>query len=151
MAMRMIGYNKKVGIVQFVKGAWETGERSVFERFPDQVTIKALGEGFTWETQDRERDIAAAAKAWEVAMEMIANPEYSMIILDEINIALRYNYLSLEDVIKGLVARPQMLHVVATGRNAHEELIDAADLVTEMTLIKHPFRKGIKAQKGVEF
>ena len=151
MAMRMIGYNKKVGIVQFVKGAWETGERSVFERFPDQVTIKALGEGFTWETQDRERDIAAAAKAWEVAMEMIANPEYSMIILDEINISLRYNYLSLEDVIKGLVARPQMLHVVATGRNAHEELIDAADLVTEMTLIKHPFRKGIKAQKGVEF
>ena len=151
MAMRMIGYNKKVGIVQFIKGAWETGERSVFERFPDQVTIKALGEGFTWETQDRERDIAAAAKAWEVAMEMIANPEYSMIILDEINIALRYNYLSLEDVIKGLVARPQMLHVVATGRNAHEELIDAADLVTEMTLIKHPFRKGIKAQKGVEF
>lgn len=151
MAMRMIGYNKKVGIVQFVKGAWETGELSVFERFPDQVTIKALGEGFTWETQDRERDIAAAAKAWEVAMEMIANPEYSMIILDEINIALRYNYLSLEDVIKGLVARPQMLHVVATGRNAHEELIDAADLVTEMTLIKHPFRKGIKAQKGVEF
>ncbi|MBH90308.1 MAG: cob(I)yrinic acid a,c-diamide adenosyltransferase [Magnetovibrio sp.] len=151
MAMRMIGYNKKVGIVQFVKGAWETGERSVFERFPDQVTIKALGEGFTWETQDRERDIAAAAKAWEVAMEMIANPEYSMIILDEINIALRYNYLSLEDVIKGLVARPQMLHVVATGRNAHEELIDAADLVTEMTLIKHPFRNGIKAQKGVEF
>ena len=151
MAMRMIGYNKKVGIVQFVKGAWETGERSVFEQFSDQVTIKALGEGFTWETQDRERDVAAAEKAWKAAKEMIANPEYSMIILDEINIALRYDYLSLSDVLRGLAERPNMLHVVATGRNAKEEMIEAADLVTEMTLIKHPFREGIKAQKGVEF
>lgn len=151
MAMRMIGYGKKVGIVQFVKGAWETGERSVFEKFPDQVTIKAMGEGFTWETQDRERDVAAAGKAWEAAKEMIANPENSMVILDEINIALRYDYLSLADVLEGLAARPQMLHVVATGRNAQDGMIEAADLVTEMTLIKHPFRSGIKAQEGVEF
>jgi len=151
MALRMVGYNKKVGIVQFVKGAWETGERSVFEKFPDLVTIKAMGEGFTWETQDRERDVAAAAKAWQEAEEMIANPEYSMIILDEINIALRYDYLSSREVLKGLAERPHMLHVVLTGRNAKEEIIEAADLVTEMTLIKHPFRSGIKAQKGVEF
>ena len=151
MAMRMIGHNKKVGIVQFVKGAWETGERSVFEKFPDQVTIKALGEGFTWETQDRGRDVAAAAKAWKAAEEMIANTEYSMIILDEINIALRYDYLSLSEVLRGLAQRPHMLHIVATGRNAKEEMIEAADLVTEMTLVKHPFRNGIKAQKGVEF
>jgi cob(I)alamin adenosyltransferase len=151
MAMRMIGYGKKVGIVQFVKGAWETGERDVFEKFPDQVTIKAMGEGFTWETQDRERDVAAAGKAWEVAKQMIANPGYSMVILDEINIALRYDYLSLADVLKSLAARPQMLHVVATGRNAQDDMIEAADLVTEMTLIKHPFRSGIKAQEGVEF
>jgi cob(I)alamin adenosyltransferase len=151
MAMRMIGYGKKVGIVQFVKGAWETGERDVFEKFPDQVTIKAMGEGFTWETQDRDRDVAAAGKAWEVAKKMIANPDYSMIILDEINIALRYEYLSLTNVLKGLAERPHMLHIVATGRNAKDDLIEIADLVTEMTLIKHPFRDGIKAQEGVEF
>ena len=151
MAMRMIGCGKKVGIVQFVKGAWETGERDVFEKFPDQVTIKAMGEGFTWETQDRDRDVAAAGKAWEVAKKMIANPDYSMIILDEINIALRYEYLSLTDVLRGLAERPHMLHIVATGRNAKDDMIEIADLVTEMTLIKHPFRDGIKAQEGVEF
>ena len=151
MAMRMIGCGKKVGIVQFVKGAWETGERDVFEKFPDQVTIKAMGEGFTWETQDRDRDVAAAGKAWGVAKKMIANPDYSMIILDEINIALRYEYLSLTDVLRGLAERPHMLHIVATGRNAKDDMIEAADLVTEMTLIKHPFRDGIKAQEGVEF
>ena len=151
MALRMIGYGKKVGIVQFVKGAWETGERGVFEKFPDQVTIKAMGEGFTWETQDRERDVAAAGKAWEAAKEMIANPECAMVILDEINIALRYEYLPIGDVLEGLAARPHMLHVVATGRNAQDDMIEAADLVTEMTLIKHPFRSGIKAQEGVEF
>ncbi len=151
MAMRMIGNGKKVGIVQFVKGAWETGERGVFEKFPDQVNIRAMGEGFTWETQDRERDVAAAGKAWEAAKEMIANPDYSMVILDEINIALRYDYLSLKEVLKNLEGRPRMLHVVATGRNAKDDMIEAADLVTEMTLIKHPFRSGIKAQKGVEF
>jgi len=151
MAMRMIGHGKKVGIVQFVKGAWETGERDVFEKFPDQVTIKAMGEGFTWETQDRERDVKAASKAWEAAREMIANPDYSMVILDEINIALRYGYIDLADVITGLCARPHMLHVIATGRNAHGDMIEAADLVTDMSLIKHPFRAGIRAQQGVEF
>ncbi|MDP6173891.1 MAG: cob(I)yrinic acid a,c-diamide adenosyltransferase [Rhodospirillales bacterium] len=151
MAMRMIGHGKKVGIVQFVKGAWKTGERDVFEKFPDQVTIKAMGEGFTWETQDRERDVKAASKAWEAAREMIANPDYSMVILDEINIALRYGYIDLADVIMGLCARPHMLHVIATGRNAHDDMIEAADLVTDMSLIKHPFRAGIRAQQGVEF
>jgi cob(I)alamin adenosyltransferase len=151
MAMRMIGHGKKVGIVQFVKGAWETGERDVFETFPEQVTIKAMGEGFTWETQDRERDVAAAAAAWTAALEMIADEDLSMVIMDEINIALRYEYLDIRDVIKGLASRPPMLHVIATGRNAHDDLIEAADLVTDMTLVKHPFRSGIKAQKGVEF
>lgn len=151
MAMRMIGHGKKVGIVQFVKGAWETGERDVFETFPEQVTIKAMGEGFTWETQDRERDVAAAAAAWTAALKMIADEDLSMVIMDEINIALRYEYLDIRDVIKGLASRPPMLHVIATGRNAHDDLIEAADLVTDMTLVKHPFRSGIKAQKGVEF
>ena len=151
MAMRMIGHGKKVGIVQFVKGAWETGERDVFERFSDLVTIKAMGEGFTWETQDRERDIAAANKAWEAAKEMIFDSDYSMVIMDEINIALRYDYLSLDDVLRVLAERPYMLHVIATGRNADEKMIELADLVTEMTLIKHPFRSGIKAQERVEF
>ena len=151
MAMRMIGHGRKVGIVQFVKGAWETGERDVFEKFPEQVTIKAMGEGFTWETQDRDRDVKAAAKAWDAAREMIADESLSMVILDEINIALRYEYLPIDDVLKGLAARPHMLHVIATGRNAHDDMIEAADLVTEMSLIKHPFRAGIKAQQGVEF
>ncbi len=151
MAMRMIGHGKKVGIVQFVKGAWETGERDVFETFPEQVTIKAMGEGFTWETQDRDRDVAAATAAWTAALEMIVDEDLSMVIMDEINIALRYEYLDIRDVIKGLASRPPMLHVIATGRNAHDDLIEAADLVTDMTLVKHPFRSGIKAQKGVEF
>jgi len=151
MAMRGIGHGMKVGIVQFVKGAWQTGERDVFEKFPDQVIIKALGEGFTWETQDKARDIAAAEKAWEAAREMIADPDYGMVILDELNIVLRYEYLSVNDVVQGLQARPADLHVVVTGRNATEEIIEAADLVTEMTLVKHPFRAGIKAQAGIEF
>jgi len=151
MAMRMIGHGKKIGIVQFVKGAWETGERVVFDRFPDQVTIKALGEGFTWETQDKTRDIAAAEKAWAAALEMIADPSYSMVILDELNIVLRYDYLPFDAVLSGLSARPENMHVVVTGRNARDELIDAADLVTEMMLLKHPFRSGVKAQVGVEF
>ncbi len=151
MAMRMIGHGRKIGIVQFVKGAWETGERDVFDRFPDQVTIKAMGEGFTWETQDKARDIAAAEKAWAAAQEMIADPEYSMVILDELNIVLRYDYLDFDQVLAGLQARRGDLHVVVTGRNAKQDLIEAADLATEMTLLKHPFRAGIKAQAGVEF
>jgi cob(I)alamin adenosyltransferase len=151
LAMRAIGHGMKVGIVQFVKGVWETGEREVLNRFPDQVTIKAMGEGFTWETQDLNRDIAAAEAAWAVALDMIADPANAMVILDELNIVLRYGYLPLDDVVAALKAKPRDLHVVVTGRNAKDELIEAADLVTEMTQIKHPFRSGVKAQAGVEF
>ena len=151
LVMRALGHGMHVGIVQFVKGKWETGERSVLERFPDLVTIRAMGEGFTWETQDRERDIAAAKKAWEASKEMISNGNYDLVLLDELNIVLRYESLPLDDVVAFLSNRPEMLHVVVTGRNAKDELIEAADLVTEMTQIKHPFRAGVKAQKGIEF
>ncbi len=151
LAIRAMGNGMRVGIVQFVKGVWETGERKVLDKFPGLVTIKAMGEGFTWETQDRTRDIAAAAKAWAMAREMIADPSYAMVILDELNIVLRYGYIPLEDVLEGLAARRDGLHVVVTGRNAKDELIAAADLVTEMTQVKHPFRSGVKAQVGVEF
>ncbi len=151
MAMRAIGHGFKVGIVQFVKGAWTTGEHAVLARFPELCSFKAMGEGFTWETQDRARDIAAAERAWQAAREMIADSSFRMVILDELNVVLRYDYLAFEDVLEALQARRPDLHVVVTGRNAREELIEAADLVTEMTLIKHPFRAGVKAQPGVEF
>ena len=151
MALRCIGHGLKVGVVQFVKGMWQTGERAVFDRFPDLCVFKAMGEGFTWETQDKERDIAAARRALEAARAMLVDPAFRMVILDEINIALRYGYLSLEDVLAAVRARPASTHAVLTGRGAPEGLIEAADLVTEMTLVKHPFRAGIKAQKGVEF
>ena len=157
LAARAIGNGMRVGIVQFVKGKWETGERHVLERFADQVTIRTMGEGFTWETQDRARDIAAAQAAWQAAREMIeacrgAQPRYDMVILDELNIVLRYDYLPLDEVVTTLAARPPDLHVVVTGRNAKEPLIEAADLVTEMTMVKHPFREqNVKAQKGIEF
>ena len=151
LAMRCLGHGMRVGIVQFVKGVWETGERDVLKRFPDLVTIKAMGEGFTWETQDRKRDIAAAEAAWQAAQEMIADPSYRMVILDELNIVLRYDYLRLADVLAVLGDKRRDLHVVVTGRNAKDELIEAADLVTEMTQIKHPFRSGVKAQAGLEF
>jgi cob(I)alamin adenosyltransferase len=151
MAMRAIGHGMKIGIVQFVKGAWSSGERGVLEKFPDQVVLKILGEGFTWDTQDRQRDLAASAKAWAAAQEMIADPSYSLIILDELNIVLRYDYLDLATVVAALSARRPDLHIVVTGRTAKPELIEAADLVTEMTMIKHPFRSGVKAQKGIEF
>ena len=151
LAMRAIGHGMRVGIVQFVKGVWETGERDVLTKFPDLVTIKAMGEGFTWETQDRDRDIKAAETAWTVAKEMIADETYKMVILDELNIVLRYNYIELADVIETLKQKPRDLHVVVTGRNAKGDLIEIADLVTEMTMVKHPFRSGVKAQKGVEF
>ena len=142
----------KVGVVQFVKGKWETGERAVLEHFPDQVTIRTMGEGFTWETQDKARDITAAEKAWEASKEMIAEPSYDLVILDELNIVLRYDYLDLQDVLDIFANKRDMLHVVVTGRNAKPELIDAADLVTEMTQIKHPFREqNVRAQKGIEF
>lgn len=151
MVMRCLGHGMKVGIVQFIKGAWETGEAKLLARFPDLVTIKTLGEGFTWETQDRTRDLAAAARAWEAARAMLADPGYRMVVLDEINVALRYELVDLASVLEALAARPQHQHAVLTGRNAPEALIEAADLVTEMTLVKHPFRAGIKAQAGVEF
>ncbi len=151
LALRCLGHGMRVGIVQFVKGVWETGERDVLKRFPDLVTIKAMGEGFTWETQDRKRDIAAAEAAWEAAKEMIADPSYRMVILDELNIVLRYDYLPLADVLAVLADKRRDLHVVVTGRNAKQKLIEAADLVTEMTQVKHPFRSGMKAQAGIEF
>jgi len=156
LAARAVGNGMRVGIVQFVKGKWETGERVVLEKFPDQVTIRTMGEGFTWETQDRARDIAAAEAAWAVSKEMIEasrgpNPKYDMVILDELNIVLRYDHIPLDEVVAFLKAKPEDLHVVVTGRNAKDELIEAADLVTEMTMVKHPFRSGVKAQKGIEF
>ena len=151
MVFRALGHGLRVGVVQFVKGKWETGERDVLRRFPDLCTMHAMGEGFTWETQDRQRDIAAARAAWDKAKAMIADPSYNMILLDELNIVLRYDYLPLDDVLKTLAAKPAMTHVIVTGRNAKDELLDAADLVTEMTMVKHPFRDGVKAQIGVEF
>jgi cob(I)alamin adenosyltransferase len=151
MVLRCIGHGMRVGIVQFVKGVWGTGERVVLEKFPDLVTCRAMGEGFTWETQDRARDIAAARGAWDMAKAMIADPSYRMVLLDELNIVLRYDYLPLAEVIETLKGKPRDLHVVVTGRNAKPELIEIADLVTEMTLVKHPFRSGVKAQKGIEF
>ena len=151
MALRCIGHGMKVGIVQFVKGAWSTGERDVLEGFPELCQFKALGEGFTWETQDRARDIATSERAWQTAKEMIADPSFRMVILDELNIVLRYGYLDAGAVLEVLRSRPEALHVVVTGRNAGDDLVAAADLVTEMTLVKHPFRDGVKAQPGIEF
>jgi len=151
LAVRAIGNGMKVGIVQFVKGVWETGERVVLDKFPELCVIRAMGDGFSWETQDRARDIAAAENAWSMAREMMDDPTFDMVILDELNIPLRYDNLDINDVVAGLKKKRDMLHVVVTGRNAKEELIDAADLVTEMTMVKHPFRSGVKAQVGVEF
>jgi len=152
LAFRALGRDFKIGIVQFVKGAWSTGERAILDKFPDQVTIKAMGEGFTWETQDRQRDIAAATKAWEEAKRMIADPDLQMVLLDELNIVLRYGYIDLNEVVEILQAKPEMKHVIVTGRNAKNEIIEIADLVTEMTQIKHPYRdQGVKAQVGIEF
>ena len=157
LAVRALGNGMRVGVVQYVKGKWETGERHVLEKFPDQVEIRTMGEGFTWDTQDRARDIRAAKAAWQASKEMIEacrseNPKYDVMILDELNIVLRYDYLPLEEVIEVLRNRPEDLHVVVTGRNAKPELIEAADLVTEMTQVKHPFREqNVKAQKGIEF
>jgi cob(I)alamin adenosyltransferase len=156
LVMRALGHGMRIGIIQFVKGKWETGERDVLDKFLDLVTIRTMGEGFTWETQDRGRDIAAAETAWEAAKEMIdasrgPDPKYDLILLDELNIVLRYDYIPLDDVVAFLAAKPEDLHVIVTGRNAKEPLIEVADLVTEMTMVKHPFRAGVKAQKGIEF
>jgi len=151
MVMRCVGHGMKVGVIQFIKGAWDTGERWVLEKFPELCTIKALGEGFTWETQDRARDIAHARAAWEEGKKLMADPAIKLVLLDELNIALRYDYLPVDEVDAALKARRPDLHVIVTGRNAKDELIEAADLVTEMELIKHPFRDGVKAQRGIEF
>ncbi len=151
LALRMLGHGRRVAVVQFIKGAWSTGERAVFERFGDQVVWHSMGEGFTWETQDRARDVAACRRAWERARELLADPDLGLLVLDELNIALRYDYLPLAEVLADLAARREGLHVVVTGRNAKPALIEAADLVTEMTLVKHHFAAGVKAQAGVEF
>ncbi len=150
MVVRAVGHGMKVGVVQFVKGAMETGEKPVFDRLG--VEFRPMGEGFTWDTQDRARDIAVAREAWEQVKRMIADPSYQMVLADELNIVLRYDYLPLDEVLDVLTTKPEMTHVIVTGRNAPEKLIDAADLVTEMTLVKHPFREqSVKAQPGIEF
>ena len=151
LALRALGRGWRVGVVQFVKGAWETGERAAFERFADQMVWRTMGEGFTWETQDRARDVAAAGAAWGEAQKMMAVPTIRLLVLDELNIALRYDYLPLAEVVAALAARRGDLHVVVTGRNAKPEMIAAADLVTEMTLVKHHFAAGVRAQEGIEF
>ena len=151
LVLRCLGHGFPVAIVQFVKGKWQTGERVALERFAELVSVRSMGEGFTWETQDRARDIAAARAAWEMAQAVLADPRYRLVLLDELNIVLRYDYLPLDEVLAVLKAKPPDLHVVVTGRNAKPELIEAADLVTEMTLVKHPFRAGVKAQQGIEF
>lgn len=153
MIMRCIAHGMPAAVVQFIKGNWSTGEKTFLrERFADEVQFHVSGEGFTWDTQDRERDIAAARAGWEKAKELIRDPGVTFVMLDEINIALRYDYLDIDEVVEFLqTEKPEMCHVLLTGRNAKEELIEAADLVTEMTLVKHPFRDGVKAQKGVEF
>ena len=151
LLIRALGHGWTVGVVQFIKGAWDTGERRVLESFGPRVRWHTMGEGFTWETQDKARDIAAAEAAWAQAQALMADPEVKLIVLDELNIALRYDYLPLEDVVTTLAARRSDLHVVVTGRNAKPELIEVADLVTEMTLVKHHFKAGVKAQAGIEF
>ena len=151
MVARCIGHGKRVGIVQFVKGKWETGERVVLERFPDLVDIAVMGEGFSWETQDVERDRRAARAAWDKSQEMISSGDYEFVLLDEINIVLRYDHLPVDEVVAFLQAKPAQVHVVCTGRNAKPELIEAADMVTEMTERKHHFRANFKAQPGIEF
>jgi cob(I)alamin adenosyltransferase len=149
--LRALGNGQRVGIVQFIKGSWSTGEQKALGVFGDQVIWHSMGEGFTWETQDLERDIAAATRAWERAKELMADERLFMVVLDELNIALRYDYLPLDDVVETLEKRREGLHVVVTGRNAKPELLDVADLVTEMSLVKHHFKAGVKAQQGIEY
>ena len=151
LALRMLGRGHRIGVVQFVKGAWHTAERDALKAFGDQVAWYTMGEGFTWETQDLARDIAAAERAWAKSRELMADPSFALVILDELNIALRYEYLDLAAVVAALTARRSGLHVVVTGRNAKPELVAAADLVTEMTLVKHHFAAGVKAQAGIEY
>jgi cob(I)alamin adenosyltransferase len=152
MVLRALGHGMPVAVVQFVKGRWESGERIALRKFDDLITLHTMGEGFTWETQDRQRDLAAARAAWESAKALIAGDKHRLVLLDELNIVLRYEYLPVEEVVAFLRdQKPAGVHVIVTGRNAPQALIDAADLVTEMEMVKHPFRGGVKAQKGIEF
>lgn len=151
MVARALGHGIKVGVVQFIKGAASTGEENFFRRFPDEVRYHVMGEGFTWETQDRQRDIAKAQEAWAVAAQLLADSNVGLVVLDELNIALKYGYLELETVLADIESRPLLQHVVVTGRGAPPALIEAADTVTEMNLVKHAFKAGVKAQKGIEY
>lgn len=152
MVLRSLGHGYKVAIVQFIKGAWEPSEKKVFSIWEDQLEFHAMGEGFTWETQDRDRDLDKASAAWQKSLEYIRHPEFHLVLLDEINIALKMGYLQVEEILAGLAEKPPSKHVILTGRGAPPALIDRADLVTEMSLIKHPFRdQGVKAQPGIEF
>ena len=152
MVMRSLGHGYRVAIVQFIKGAWEPAEKAVFSRWSDQLEFHAMGEGFTWETQNRDRDIEKAQQAWEMALSFIRNTEYKLVLLDEINVVIKLGYLSVETVLAGLAEKPEDTHIILTGRGAPGALIERADLVTEMTLVKHPFREqGVKAQPGIEY
>ena len=152
MVLRSLGHGYRVAIVQFIKGAWEPAEKAAFSRWSDLLEFQAMGEGFTWETQDKERDIQKAHEAWDTALGYIRNPEFKLVLLDEINVALKLGYLKIEQVLAGLAQKPADCHVILTGRGAPTALIERADLVTEMTLVKHPFREqGVKAQPGIEF
>ncbi|BAN47553.1 cob(I)yrinic acid a,c-diamide adenosyltransferase [Metapseudomonas resinovorans] len=151
MVARALGHGLKVGVVQFIKGGMSTGEENFFRRFPEEVSYHVMGEGYTWDTQDRQRDIDKARVAWAVARDLLDDPEIGLVVLDELNIALKHGYLALDEVLRDIESRPEHQHVVATGRGAPQGLIDAADTVTEMTLVKHAFKAGVKAQQGVEF
>ncbi|MGS0941194.1 cob(I)yrinic acid a,c-diamide adenosyltransferase [Pseudomonas luteola] len=151
MVARALGHGLKVGVVQFIKGRVSTGEQMFFQRFPEEVRYHVMGQGFTWETQDRQRDIENAASAWAVAKALLSDPEIALVVLDELNIAFKHGYLKVEDVLADIEARPVFQHVVVTGRGAPQALIDAADTVSEMGLVKHAFQSGIRAQKGIEF
>ncbi|PWU26281.1 cob(I)yrinic acid a,c-diamide adenosyltransferase [Pseudomonas sp. RW407] len=151
MLARALGHGMRAGVVQFIKGAASTGEEAFFRRFPEEVRYHVMGEGFTWETQDRQRDIEKAQQAWGIARELLADPAIGLVVLDELNIALKHGYLELDAVLADIAARPAHQHVVVTGRAAQPGMIEAADTVTEMGLVKHAFKAGIKAQKGVEF
>ena len=151
LVLRALGYDWPCGVVQFIKGAWNTGERRALARYADLLSWHTMGEGFTWETQDRARDVTAAAAAWRKAQELMADPKIKLLVLDELNIALRYDYLPVADVVAALQARRLDLHIVVTGRNASPEMLEAADLVTEMSPVKHHFAAGVKAQEGIEF
>ncbi|MEH3103344.1 MAG: cob(I)yrinic acid a,c-diamide adenosyltransferase [Sphingomonas phyllosphaerae] len=151
MAVRAMGHGMKVGVVQFVKGAMTTGEKAIFDAFPELIEVRTMGDGFTWDTQDRAADVASARAAWDEVQRMLADPDIAMVIADELNIVLRYDYLPVDEVVAAATARAPMKHFVITGRNAPDALIEVADLVTEMTQVKHPFRAGVKAQAGVEF